>query len=99
MGGLVMAFRAFPPPDGEQGQAVTEYILLIAIIVSFYMMVTAGLSKMDLANKLMLSITGPFAAAYRYGHPKAKGYDNGGPSYHPRAEGGENNFRLFFNPG
>jgi len=98
MGDLVMALRVSSPRVDEQGQAVLEYILLIAIIVGFYMAVTVGMSKIGLAKKLMLPITGAFAATYQYGHPKAKGYDNGGPTYHPRAEGGENNFRIFFNP-
>jgi hypothetical protein len=41
---------------------------------------------------------GPYAAAYQFGHTQAKGFDDGGPKFHPRADGGENNFRLFLNP-
>jgi hypothetical protein len=84
----------------EEGQAVTEYILMMASIVSLYLLLTAGLVRIGLAKKLMRPLTEQFAATYQYGHPKAKGYDNGGPEFHPRAvsSSGQNNFRIFFNP-
>jgi hypothetical protein len=82
----------------NQGQAITEYILMVAIVVGSYLIIANGIAKMGLAQKIMANLLGPFAAAYRYGHPLAKGYDDGGPVNHPRAVGGENNFRLFFNP-
>jgi hypothetical protein len=82
----------------ENGQAVTEYILMMAMIVSIYLLFTAGLVRIGLAKKLMQPMTDTFTATYQFGHPKAKGYDNGGPEYHPRALGGQNNFRIFFNP-
>jgi hypothetical protein len=83
----------------EEGQAFTEYILLIAIIVGFYLSITAGMARIGLAQKLMAPITGAFAATYRYGSPTAKGYgDPGGPINHPRIEQGSNNFRIFYNP-
>ncbi len=80
----------------NQGQAMTEYILIIAVTVSFFVMLSSMISRIGLAKRLTSAITGPFAAAYQFGHTKAKGYDNGGPIYHPRVIGGENNFRLFF---
>lgn len=83
---------------GQEGQATTEYILLLAVIVSFFMVAANWISKSGLSQKLTALVTGPFAAAYRYGHTKAKGFDDGGPKYHPRAYGGENNFRIFLNP-
>lgn len=82
----------------EDGQALTEYIVMIAIIVGFYVAVATGISKLGIERKLSLTLKGPFAAAYRYGHVKAKGFDDGGPENHPRASGGNNNFRLFLNP-
>jgi Flp pilus assembly pilin Flp len=82
----------------EEGQAVTEYILLMAGIVSIYLIVTAAFVRIGIAKKFMAFVTQGYAATYQYGHPKAKGYKNGGPEFHPRANGGQNNFRLFFNP-
>ena len=84
----------------EQGQAVTEYLLLISAIVSFYMIIIGFMNQTGIGKKLAESVTGPFAAAYQYGHPKAKGpIDPGGPLYHPFVDnGGETNFRIFLNP-
>jgi len=82
---------------GEQGQAVTEYILMIAVVVTIYLAVAAQMNKLKLQDIITKPITGPFAAAYRYGHTQGKGYDDGGPLNHPRAETGENCFRIFFN--
>lgn len=84
----------------EQGQAFTEYILLVAIVVGIYVTVMTGLKKVGLAAKLTKPLQTDFAAAYRFGHPKAKGYDNGSsPTYHPRVDdGGDHNFRIFLNP-
>jgi hypothetical protein len=81
------------------GQAITEYLLLISFVVGFYLIISLGLKKLDLEFKLTLPIKAAFASAYRYGHTQAKGYDDGGPINHPRAEVvGENNFRIFYNP-
>jgi uncharacterized protein (UPF0333 family) len=83
----------------QKGQAITEYILLIAVIVTFYLIVVKGMEKFRLDEKLMTPVTGDFARAYRYGNVKAKGYDDGGPENHPRAVGGRGNFRIFISPG
>ncbi len=82
----------------EGGQATVEYILLLAVVVGFYMAASAGLNRLKLGERIMAPLVGPFSAAYRYGHPKAKGFDDGGPKNHPRAEGGDGNFRIFLNP-
>lgn len=79
------------------GQATTEYILMLSIVVSFYFLLTAGLSRLGLDQALLKIFTGSYYAVYRYGHPKAKGYDDGGPIYHPMAQTGENSFRIFLN--
>ena len=82
--------------NSQSGQATTEYILLIAVVVTIFMLVTSGLSRIGAAQMLTTPITGPFAAAYQYGRVDAKGWDNGGsPENHPRADGGTGNFRLF----
>lgn len=82
----------------QSGQAVTEYILLMAAIVAIYMGVVKGLARIGITKKLMLPMTQTYAAIYQLGHPKAIGFKNGGPQFHPRAapSSGEGNFRLFF---
>ncbi len=83
----------------EHGQAVTEYILMLMIVVMFYFIVATGLSKIGISALLMQPITGDFAHAYEYGSPKTKGFgENGGPSYHPRVTKPVGvNFRIFIN--
>lgn len=81
----------------ESGQAVIEYVLLIAIIVGFYFLVDRVIRGGNLAKTITAPVKQDFARAYRYGHPKAKGPDDGGPELHPRFEDG-NNFRLYLNP-
>jgi hypothetical protein len=79
---------------GETGQAATEYILLLAVIFSIFLMITGLLGQQNLSRKFIDTLSGPFAAAYQYGHVKVKGPNNGGPSMHPRVESG-GNFRIF----
>ena len=69
------------------------------MVVAMFMTVSNGLKKIGLTTLMMAPLQGTFAAAYQYGHPKALGYDNGGPVNHPRAtDAGANNFRIFLNP-
>lgn len=77
-----------------EGQAITEYILLLSVVVFAFMAVARGVGRLDLQNKLVKMMSGSFAAAYQYGHPKVKGPDNGGPSMHPRVVT-NGNFRIF----
>ncbi len=86
--------------SGEEGQAIMEYIVVVSAIVGIYLIAAEALIRFGLAKKLVAPLTTTFAAAYRYGNVQAKGYEDGGPSYHPRADtdGSNNNFRLFFNP-
>lgn len=85
------------PFKNESGQAVTEYVLLLGIIVLFYGALMAVVSKMNLAERLAAPIVGSYARTYKYGNPKAKGFDEGTPENHPRAViGGK--IRLFINP-
>ncbi len=79
---------------GEKGQAATEYILLLAVIFSIFMTITGLLGQRNLSRKFIDTLSGPFAAAYQYGHVKTKGPNNGGPLMHPRVESG-GNFRIF----
>ncbi len=84
----------------EKGQAMLEYVLLLSILAVLMLVVMRGVRGMGLSARLVDWISGPYKSAYAYGHPKAKGFDDGGPKFHPRSdEAGENNFRLFINPG
>ncbi len=87
----------------QSGQAITEYILLIAIIAGFFAMIAASLRKMNIEARLMKPISSDFARTYQYGHPKAVGYEEEGGQdvqYHPRArpQAGSGNFRMFISP-
>ncbi len=81
----------------ESGQAATEYILILTIIVSFYMGLMTVIDKAQLGERLMGPIVGSYAMTYKYGNPKAKGYDEGTPENHPRAVI-DGKVRLFINP-
>jgi hypothetical protein len=83
----------------ERGQAVTEYVLLVAIIVAGYALVARRVTESNAMGLLTRPITREYASAYKYGHVKAKGYDEGSPENHPRVlVDGNNNFRIFINP-
>ena len=84
----------------NKGQAIVEYILLLAVIASMLLTLQTGLSRLNIGQMLYKSIFSPYESAYRYGHPKGKGLDDPqGPSYHPRMnQEGNNNNRLFQNP-
>ncbi len=82
----------------ESGQAVVEYILLLALVVSTFSLINAGFKRFDVGGKLLRPVKGSFAATYQYGHPEAKGGDSF--EFHPRKPpgSGKENFRLFINP-
>lgn len=81
----------------ESGQAAIEYILILTIIASFYMALMTVIDKYNLAEKLAAPLVGSYAKVYKYGHPKAKGFDEGSPEFHPRAVI-DGKVRLFINP-
>ncbi len=87
----------------DSGQGVLEYVLLMAIVVNLFLILSHGLGKLGLSEKLMKIVTGPYAKAYRYGHPQAAGFEDGeSPKMHPRfvSGGGEESAgtRIFINP-
>jgi hypothetical protein len=82
---------------GQRGQAITEYILLLTVILIIFLGVLRVLKEQDIFASVAEPVNGDFASAYKYGHPKAKGYDEGKPINHPRIEDAEN-FRLYLNP-
>ena len=83
----------------QVGQGLTEYILLLAIVMILASIVKNALSRIQIADSLLAPITKEFRYVYQYGHSEARGLDEGGPKKHPRAVEGEGSFRLFLNPG
>ena len=81
----------------ESGQAVTEYMLLLLVILLIFIGVLRVLKGRDLAAGLTAPIRKDFARAYKYGHPQAQGFDEGTPQKHVRIED-SGNFRLYVNP-
>jgi len=58
--------------SSSSGQGVLEYILMLFTVVFFFMIVVTGLARMEVTKKFMTPIKENFAAAYKYGDPKAK---------------------------
>ena len=85
--------------ENETGQATVEYILMLAIILIGFLMLSQGLATTGLMAKLAAPISGPFAKAYQNGHYQATAPDDpGGAFKHPRATGPES-FRIFYTRG
>ena len=85
----------------DLGQAVVEYIILLAILVGLYGAMIRQLGEREVFKKMQKPLTKDFAATYRYGHPKAKGMDDGGPVNIPTVQSkgyDDQNFRIFYNP-
>jgi len=89
--------RSAPRLD-QRGQAVTEYALLLLIVVSSYLFVVRGLMDAGIAQLFIKPLKGEYATVYPFGHPKGE-FDGVSGKNHPRHGGaGENNFRIFLNP-
>lgn len=90
-----------PVLHDESGQSVTEYMLLVVMLISFFFVMYQALEQLGISEMMTAPIREDFARAYRYGHPEAKGFEEGTPENHPRitpATGGNTNFRIFINP-
>lgn len=87
--------------SNESGQAVIEYVLMLAIALTGFLVVARGLSVLKIEERLMRPLSVTYAKTYRYGHPEASGYeDEEGPKRHPRISiPGTDNFRIFINSG
>ena len=81
--------------SNHQGQAITEYILLLSVVILAFTLLSSSLNRIGFAGKIVAMLAGPFAASYQYGHPKALGPGKGGPVMHPRVIS-DGNFRIFF---
>lgn len=81
----------------QAGQSTIEYVLLIAVVISLAAILIPGLAP--LITKVETEFRTRYKATYRYGDPRTKGFDDGGPMWHARAStvgggGGTGNFRL-----
>ncbi len=71
----------------EAGQSLVEYVLLISIIAGLGMLLNSQLPA--LLTKIQAPFKDAYARTYKYGDPKACGYDGdppacSGPDRHPR---------------
>ncbi len=76
----------------QSGQSLLEYVFLLLVVVGLVSIVYGRLGgTLDL---LETPLTRDFPYTYRYGDPKARGFDDGEPTRHPgiyRAD----NFKFF----
>ena len=78
--------------------------MLLAIVVMIFTAIMKKLGDSDAFTKLKRPFTEDFKYSYRYGHPKARGQEDGGPVNIPQYQGnpaaasGDHNFRIFINP-
>lgn len=91
-----MAERA---AESQSGQGLTEYVLLLFIVMVLAVIVRDGMRRFRLADRIAAPVNQRFAYAYRYGDVRARGFEDGGPKRHPRATSGDGSFRIFLNPG
>jgi hypothetical protein len=81
----------------NSGQALIEYVILLGIVVSVYASMMKLLAKSNAMNNLRKPFVQDFAKTYQYGHPQARGQNDGGPKYIPQYTGADD-FRIFINP-
>jgi hypothetical protein len=81
----------------RSGQAIAEYVILLAIIVLIYSAMLKNFGSGQVFEKLRKPFVEQYAHTYRYGHPDARGQDDGGPKFIPQYHT-EENFRIFINP-
>jgi hypothetical protein len=88
------------PTLGREGQATTEYILLLSIVLLIFITIAQGITNGQLMGKLLSPINNDFRKAYQNGHPKASAPDDpGGSVKHPRDTQGNGGFRIFYSKG
>jgi hypothetical protein len=81
----------------DSGQAVLEYVLLLAIIVALYGAVINLLTQSRVFESVKAPFVKEYVYIYQFGHKDARGAD-GGPIYIPQHHDPEQNFRIFINP-
>lgn len=91
-------FKSGKTENLESGQAITEYILLMAIVASAFLFMTAIFRQQKVADALSKPIQSDYVNAYRFGHPKAEEAD-GTFKKHPRLGDNGKNGRIFISLG
>ncbi|MFZ9596497.1 MAG: hypothetical protein ACO3A2_10520 [Bdellovibrionia bacterium] len=79
----------------QRGQATTEYILLLAVTVGFYLMIIRGMGRLGVSQRLMQPLTRDFASAYQYGKIPSAKERIFGDDLRPLTDA---YFRVFLNP-
>lgn len=92
-----MVLMKRPEKRTQSGQAMVEYIILLSMVVVIYTIIGRALGAMKLDEALLKTVKSDYVRAYKYGHPKAEGPDEGTVKKHPRMKGSES-FRIFINP-
>lgn len=85
----------------NHGQAITEYVLLLAIILTIFTNIMNVIMETDAIGALKKPLETDFKYTYQYGHPKVRGQENGGPKNVPlkfEPNDQHQNFRIFINP-
>jgi hypothetical protein len=82
----------------RSGQAIAEYVILLAIVVLVYTALLKSLGGSSSFAAFKRPFVEQYKYTYRYGHPDARGQDDGGdpaliPQYHD-----PESFRIFINP-
>jgi len=80
----------------QKGQGTLEMILMMAVVIILYMVVSRELlEKQEFADKIVSPLQNQYPKVYQNGLPNARGIDDPeGPFMHPRSyETG--NFRVF----
>ena len=80
-----------------------EYVLLLAVVVSVFTAAMKLFGKKNIIANLQKPFTNQFKYTYRYGHPDARGQEDGGPKNIPQYQApsgstDDHNFRIFINP-
>jgi hypothetical protein len=81
----------------RSGQALAEYVILLAIVVLLYSALMKGLGGSASIAALKKPFVEQYKYTYRYGHPDARGQDDGGPKLIPQYSD-DDSFRIFINP-
>jgi hypothetical protein len=88
----------------SSGQALLEYVMLLVIVIAMFITFSKKLSESNVLARIQRPFKEDFARTYRYGHPQARGHDDGGPVNIPQYSGAPDddpdgkNFRIFINP-
>jgi hypothetical protein len=83
--------------ESKSGQALLEYVLLLAIVVGLYGAVLNQLTQSSVMTTLKKPFTTDYKYTYQYGHKDARGQEGGGPIDIPQQHDAQY-FRIFINP-